>query len=166
MKTTHQARPFDGRHQQEALPERVHDAYKLPHKLHEPTVCPACGAVYHRGRWQWGPRPADAEEAVCSACHRTADHCPAGYLTIEGEFAAERRDELLHLMRHHETHERAEHPMERIMAIEEQGAKTIVTTTDLHLARDLGEALKSAFQGSLELKYSKEEHLLRAYWQR
>ena len=56
--------------------------------------------------------------------------------------------------------------MERIMAIDENAGKTLVTTTDIHLARDLGTALKAAFQGTLELKYSKEENLVRAYWQR
>lgn len=56
--------------------------------------------------------------------------------------------------------------MQRIMAIEDDSGKMIVTTTDIHLARDLGEALKAAFHGSLELKYSKEDNLLRAYWRR
>ncbi|WP_042303604.1 BCAM0308 family protein [Paraburkholderia kururiensis] len=161
-----QTRPFKAGSQEKLFPERGHDAYKLQHKLREPTVCPTCGAVYQEGRWQWGPRPSDADEVVCSACHRIADREPAGFVYIEGEFATQHRDELVHLLRHHEEHARAEHAMERIIAIEDESGKAIVTTTGVHLARDLGSALKAAFQGTLELKYSKDENLLRAYWRR
>lgn len=161
-----QTRPFKADSQEKIFPERGSDAYKLKRKLHEPTVCPTCGAVYHEGRWQWLQRPSSAEEVVCSACHRIADREPAGFLYIEGEFAPQHRDELIQLLRHHEAHARAEHAMERIIAIADDSGKTIVTTTDIHLARDLGEAIKAAFKGSLELKYSKDENLLRAYWRR
>ena len=30
--------------------EDEHDTYKLQGKLKEPTVCPTCGAVFHKGR--------------------------------------------------------------------------------------------------------------------
>lgn len=146
--------------------ERLNDAYKLPQKLHEPTVCPKCGAVYHLGRWQWLPRPPDAREIICTACHRIADEAPAGYVNIEGQFASTHRDELMQLLLHHEEFARKEHPMERIIAIEENTEHTVVTTTDVHLARNLASALKAAFQGSLQLNYSKDENLLRAYWRR
>ncbi|WP_262389657.1 BCAM0308 family protein [Cupriavidus campinensis] len=110
--------------------------------------------------------PPSAEEVVCPACHRIADREPAGFLNIEGEFAPQHREELVQLLRQHEARARATHVMQRIMAIEDDSGKMIVTTTDIHLARDLGEALKAAFHGSLELKYSKEDNLLRAYWRR
>ena len=35
------------------IQERVHDTYKIWGKLPEPTECPDCGAVWHKGRWQW-----------------------------------------------------------------------------------------------------------------
>lgn len=168
MKTHHQvqAQRAHASHYQPALPERLDDAYKLPKKLHEPTVCPKCGAVYHRGRWQWLARPDDAKEVLCSACHRIADDAPAGYIYIDGDFAASHRVELLRMIRQHEQKARAEHPMERIMDVEETLGQTIITTTGVHLARGLGVALSSVYHGSLDLKYSKEDNLLRAYWKR
>src|SRR5439155_27096784 len=36
------------------------DPYQARRKLKGSTVCPKCGAVYHHGRWQWGPRPDEA----------------------------------------------------------------------------------------------------------
>jgi hypothetical protein len=164
MKT--HATPFAPGGQKKLFPEQIQDTYQLKGKLHEPTVCPVCGAVYHTGRWQWIARPPQADEVRCTACHRIADGVPAGYLTIEGDFALQHRDELLKLLCHHVERALAEHPMERIIAIEDDGGRTTVTTTGVHLARDLGVALKSAFQGSLELHYGKDENLLRAHWQR
>ena len=40
--------------------EYQHDSYKMPGKLKEPTVCKSCGALYHKGRWTWGAKPAIA----------------------------------------------------------------------------------------------------------
>ena len=40
-----------------AQDEGVGDPYKLRRKLSEPTRCPACGAVYQEGRWQWMELP-------------------------------------------------------------------------------------------------------------
>jgi hypothetical protein len=41
-----------------------------------------------------------------------------------------------------------------------------VTTTDIHLARGIGDALHSAYKGELEYHYNKEENLLRVEWRR
>jgi NMD protein affecting ribosome stability and mRNA decay len=145
--------------------ERVHDAYKAKGKLHEPSVCSQCGAVFHEGRWQWLPVPADAHQETCPACHRIHDHFPAGFLSMKGEFFQSHRDEIMHLVRHHEQRERQEHPLQRIMAVEEKPGETLVTTTDIHLARDIGEALHHAYRGELEFHYNPEQNLLRVHWE-
>lgn len=145
--------------------ERVHDAYKLKGKLPEPTTCPQCGAVFHAGRWQWMEAPAGAHQEVCSACHRIHDHYPAGFLTLRGEFFRAHREEIMNLVHNHEKHERAEHPLKRIMAVEEEkDGATLVTTTDIHLARGIGEALHHAYQGDLQFHYNPEQNLLRVSW--
>jgi len=144
--------------------ERVHDAYKLKGKLPEPTVCPQCGAVFHEGRWQWMKAPAGAHQETCSACHREHDHYPAGYLTLQGVFFLTHRDEIMNLVRNEEKREKAEHPLKRIMSAEEKGGMTLVTTTDMHLARGIGEALHHAYKGELDYHYNPEENLLRVTW--
>jgi NMD protein affecting ribosome stability and mRNA decay len=146
--------------------ELVHDSYKTKRKLAEPTRCPDCGAVYRDGRWTWGAAPAGAEEARCPACHRVHDRFPAGYVTLSGEFVGTHRDEVLHLVRNREAAEKAEHPLQRIMAVEDSADGVLVTTTDTHLARGIGEAVHAAFKGELEFKYNKEENLLRVQWTR
>jgi len=146
--------------------ELVHDSYKAGHKLHEPTCCPDCGAVFQNGRWVWTAAPAAAHEARCPACHRIHDKFPAGFVTLKGAFLQAHREEILHLMRNHEAKEKAEHPLQRIMAIVEGDDGVTVTTTDTHLARDLAQSLHHAYKGELEFHYNKEDNLLRASWTR
>jgi len=148
------------------LQELVHDSYKAGRKLPEPTRCPDCGAVFLHGRWVWGAAPAGAHEERCPACHRIHDRFPAGFVALHGAFLGEHRDEILQLMRHHEAKEKAEHPLQRIMAIADSADGVTVTTTDTHLARDLAQALHKAYKGKLEFHYNKEENLLRATWSR
>ena len=70
----------------------------------------------------------------------------------------------MRLVHHHEQHERAEHPLQRIIAVEDHGDKVLVTTTDIHLARGIGEAVHHAYQGNLEFHYNPEQNLLRVHW--
>lgn len=146
--------------------EQVHDAYKAREKLPEPTVCPDCGAVYHGGRWTWCAAPQPAHQTRCPACRRIHDRYPAGYVTISGGFFAQHRDEVLNLVRNCEAREKAEHPMERIIAIEDQPEGTVVTTTSAHVARRIADGLHDAWKGSLDLHYNKQQELFRAHWKR
>jgi len=148
------------------LQEAEHDTYKTKGKLPEPTICPGCGAVFHDGRWQWLVKPKDAHQTNCPACHRVHDRFPAGYVSLAGDFLAAHEPEILQLIRHHETREKAEHPLQRIMAIEKTEHGILVTTTDIHLARGIGDAVHHAYQGELEFHYNPEQSLLRVNWNR
>jgi NMD protein affecting ribosome stability and mRNA decay len=150
----------------ELRPERFHDAYRADAKLPEPTVCPDCGAVFHGGRWTWGSTTAPAHETRCPACRRIHDRFPAGYLTIGGAFFAEHRDEILGLVRNREDVEKTQHPMERIIAIEEQDDGVLVTTTSAHVARRIADGLHDAWKGELERHYNEAQDLFRARWTR
>lgn len=148
------------------IQETRHDTYKARHKIPEPAVCPQCGAVFHDGRWQWMTKPAQAHEEMCPACHRIHDSFPAGFVAVEGAFFKAHREELLRLVRNEEAHAKAEHPLKRIMNIEDQDDRVLITTTDIHLARGIGEALHHAYQGELEYHYNEKENLLRVMWAR
>ena len=160
------------RHEQ-LLQELVHDSYKAGHKLAELTRCPDCGAIFSNGRWKRGALPEKAQspkagthEERCPACHRIHDNFPAGYVTLKGPFFTEHRVEVLARVRHCEQAEKSRHVLERIMAIEANSEGSLVTTTDTHLARRIGEALHNAFKGELDYQYNKEENLLRVTWTR
>ena len=148
------------------LQELVHDSYKAGRKLREPTVCPDCGAVFQHGRWTWASASAQAHRERCPACQRVHDKFPAGFVRLRGEFLGEHREEILHLLRNHEAKQKAEHPLQRIVAVVDEAEGVTVTTTDAHLARDLAQALHHAYKGELEFHYNKEDTLLRATWTR
>lgn len=142
------------------------DPYKARGHLHDPTVCPDCNATYHEGRWTWASGPADAPRAQCPACQRIRDRYPAGTVTLRGAFFAAHRDDVLHLVRNVEQREKKEHPLNRIMAIEDQGGAVVVSTTEVHLARAIGSAVHAAHKGEIDYAYDDEESRVRVTWER
>src|SRR6187397_1266867 len=109
------------------------DPYHPRKKLKEPTACERCGAVFHNGRWQWGPKPADAEEMLCPACRRIKDGCPAGIVLIGDRIVRQHKDDVIALARKEEAAEMAEHPLNRLAGIEQTEAGLVINTTDIHL---------------------------------
>ncbi len=167
MHTTNMPPGFHPVRRDQLRVEREHDTYKLQAKLPGTAVCPDCGAVFQKGRWQWSSRrPAGATEFVCAACHRIRDRFPAGFVRVDGPYFLDHQNALTALIRHHEAREKTEHPMARLIAIEPVDDGVLVSTTDIHLARDIGEALHHAHQGELEFHYNEGEKLLRVHWHR
>jgi NMD protein affecting ribosome stability and mRNA decay len=149
------------------IKEHEHDPYMTRSKPSEPSVCTECGVVFENGRWQWQPRrPEAAAELLCPACQRLRDRVPAGILTLSGDFFGEHRDEILNLVRNKVEAQRAQHPMKRLMQLEEQADATVITFTDRHLPRGVGEAIESAYEGELEIQYTEEAGIVRVYWRR
>jgi len=122
--------------------------------------------VYHKGRWHRAARPANATQHLCPACHRINDRAPAGYVTLAGAYMDGHGEDVLRLVRNEESREAQDHPLQRIMGIESRDGVVTVTTTDLHLARRIGDALRAAFHGELVIKYSPDEYLVRINWTR
>jgi hypothetical protein len=137
-------------------------------KLPDVAVCPDCGASYRKGRWTWEAAPADAQRQRCAACERAADRFPAGVVTAEGAFAAAHREDLIGLVRNVEQRERDEHPLKRVMRLEETSGGFVVETTDAKLARSLGRALHKAYAGTLDEPPTdaEPENLVRVRWTR
>lgn len=146
--------------------ERQHDSYHSRAKLSDSTVCPECGVVYAKGRWVWDDAPQGAEKSLCPACRRIADRFPAGQIEMKGGFFAGHRDEILNLVRNVEAKEKSHHPMERIMSIEHESGGALVSTTGIHLARGIGSALSSAYNGNVSVTYLDGENFVKVSWAR
>ena len=158
-------RTAGARHEQRMRPVRQ-DSYHDELKVAEPATCPRCHATYLRGRWTWHAAPEHALRTTCPACQRIEDDFPAGYVTIKGAFLAEHRDEILNVVMARAERARQEHPLQRIIGMQEISRGMLVTTTDGHLARGIGVALRDAFKGELDLAFSRDENLVRATWSR
>jgi hypothetical protein len=145
--------------------ERVHDAYQTTRKPREPSVCRVCSAVFKGGRWQWLESwPADSHPEICHACRRIRDNYPAGLVTMSGDFAKSHKVEVLNLARNEEQAERDQHPLHRIIKVEERPEAVVVSTTDIHLPKRIGQALHRAYKGRLELQYEKASCFVRVNW--
>lgn len=148
------------------IKEKRHDAYQERNKWPESTRCIDCGALFVNGRWTWQEAPTTSHEIICPACRRIADRYPAGYVEIKGSFFSEHRTEILNLIHNVEKQEKSEHPLERIMTLTTENDSPLITTTGLHLARRIGEALARAYKGELSIQYADAEESVRVHWQR
>ena len=148
------------------IKEKRHDPYQDKKKLSEPTVCPGCGAVYHKGHWSWAERPVGAHETSCPACQRIHDKVPAGFVSLGGAFYKQHQAEINKLIHNIVEREKESHPLNRIMEQTETDAGLEITTTDMHLPRDIGVALERAYEGELDFHYEDGEYQLRVSWQR
>jgi len=152
---------------QTAIADTGHDSYREREHFAEPTVCTGCHAVFHEGRWTWEKAPAGADQQVCPACRRIEDDYPAGVLTLSGRFFGQHRSEITNLIKNEANAESLEHPLHRIMDMEEgEAGELSITTTDVHLPRRIGEALHGAFHGELDYAYLDDETAVRVSWQR
>ena len=143
-----------------------HDPYQAKGKYREPTACPSCNAIFEHGRWKWGEAPPGGHRAICPACARVRDKLPAGLVTLSGEFFNAHRAELLQLARNTAESEGAEHPLHRIMSVDEAPDKAVIATCDVHSARRIGEALESAYDGELDVRFGEDEYAVRVHWTR
>ena len=143
----------------------VRDRYKVKRKLPEPTLCPGCGAVFKDGCWQWQELSV-AHEETCPACRRQHDNFPAGFVALSGGFVAAHEAAIFRIVLNQEEREKVENPLRRVMDIEKSSHGLLVTTTDVQLACDIGEALRQAFHGELYLNYSRQANRLQVNWRR
>lgn len=142
------------------------DAYREMAKRATPSQCPKCGVVFAAGRWTWQAVTGEAAQVRCPACIRIANRTPAGYVDLRGAFLAEHHDEIVNLIRNTEESEKGRHPLERIMRIAAKRDGTQVSTTGMHLARRIGDALCRAYSGELAVRYLEGDQIVQVVWQR
>src|SRR5579875_2586055 len=99
-------------------------------------------------------------------CVCTSRMSPQSVRNAARSFKSSHRQEIRNLIRHQEELEKAEHPENRLMKIEDAGEQLIVTTTDIHLPERIGKALRSAFHGELVLQYDEDGYFVRVNWHR
>ena len=81
-----------------------------------------------------------------------------------GSFAEAHKEEMLRLARHQEEVEKKEHPLNRIMSIEEDAEGITINTTDIHLPRRIGETIERAFHGKLAAHFEEDGYFVRVNW--
>ena len=148
------------------IKEKRKDTYMANNTLHELSLCTECGAIYTNGRWTWKEVEGTKFETICPACKRTTDRYPAGYIEIKGKFFSRHSNEISNLIKNTEKLEKTERPLERIMSLYSDKNKAILTTTGIHIARRIGEALFRSYQGAFNFQYADGDKSIRVYWER
>ena len=145
--------------------EDRHDPERNAGKLADPTVCPDCRAVFRQGRWRWNGEVEAAGSHRCPACRRINDHLPLGEIVLRGDFLRTHRDVIMACV--HSVCDRAylDHPLERLMEIDEDDDTIRIATTSAHLARAIGRAVKKGWEGALDLDTG-SQGLARVDWRR
>ncbi|HLF53411.1 BCAM0308 family protein [Flavobacterium sp.] len=146
--------------------DRRKDVYIDQIILKEPAICSKCNAVYSNGRWTWKISKQAVTKTTCPACRRISDNYPAGYVEIKGKFYLLHSTDILNLINNVERLEKTERPLERIISISESNDKTVITTTGIHIARRIGEALSRSYQGNYNFQYADGEKSIRVFWER
>lgn len=139
--------------------------YRRAAKAAGGLVCKDCGIIQHAGEWYFGAPPlARLTTGRCPACRRVADKYPAGTLRVPTSFLAGRQRDVLRLVRNIAAAEKLEHPLERLMTIEEADGHMVVTTTGIHLARALAHKLAKQFHRKPRFRYADGEELVFVEW--
>ncbi|OGW50836.1 MAG: hypothetical protein A2078_15570 [Nitrospirae bacterium GWC2_57_9] len=144
------------------------DAY-IPRGASQVSVCERCHAVYRNKRWYADEKMYDGtvkspgiSKILCPACLKIRDNFPGGIVTLKGSYVESHRQELLNLIRNEEDRARGFNPLERIISVRENGfGALIVSTTNEKLAQRLGRAIKKAFHGEVNYKWSHDNKLVR-----
>lgn len=139
------------------------DPYLSRHKPPAPASCPRCGLHFAEGRWQRGWAPEGARPYLCPACRRIEDNLPGGILTLH-DVPQHLKDQIIGLVRNVAAAENAEHPLNRVIAIDDADDGLVVRTTDIHLPRRIGEAVKHAHHGTLDMHFDDDGYFARVDW--
>lgn len=148
-------------------PSRVRQHYA------DDTVCTGCGAVVRNQRWTMDVPRAEAlvgagasEQVLCPACKKAKERLPEGILTLRGDYWPRHREDILNLIRNQEAEAREDNPLERILALREEGDSLIVETTNEKLAQKIGRSIEKAHKGQIEYQWGDGNQLVRVNWER
>jgi hypothetical protein len=117
----------------------------------DPAICSKCQAVWHKGKWSLHPltppeiqRRAIPIVILCPACKSDKEGNPTGILYLTGPFLAKNRAEILNLLHSAARIAAIKNPLERIIRIN----------------------VNKACGGTLDIRFSHVDKLVRVYWQR
>jgi hypothetical protein len=81
-------------------------------------------------------------------------------VTLRGDFAREHKEEMIRLARHQKEAEKKEHPLDRIISIEDDVQGIVINTTDI------GDVVNGAFHAEIEDNFEKDGYFVRVIWTR
>ena len=150
------------------------DPYLPAGGRHEMAICPTCKAIYQNKSWFYDEdlyrdkfQQETTHRVTCPGCQKVQDHYYEGVLTLEGEFLAQHREEIMTLLNRETERVARKNPLERVIQMVPEGNdRLIVETTTDRLAQRLGKAVYRAYKGNLDFRWSHMNKFVRVYWSR
>ncbi len=84
---------------------------------------------------------------------------------MTGKLVGEHKDDIVQLARHQEQSEKADHPLNRIIDVDDKVPERLeISTTDIHLPHRIANAMKHAYKGTVTEHYDEGEYFVRVNW--
>lgn len=153
---------------------KVDDPYLPWGGRHEIAICTTCKAIYQNKRWffneelyrQYFGRET-TNRVTCPSCKKIQDRYFEGVLTLEGEFFAQHREEIITLLNRESGRVSGKNPLDRVIKMIPEGdRRLVVETTTEKMAQHLGRAVYRAYKGDLDFRWSHMNKFVRVYWTR
>ncbi|WKZ29384.1 MAG: hypothetical protein QY323_01490 [Patescibacteria group bacterium] len=153
-------------------------------KMSSAQLCDRCDAVWYDGHWHTAPGLAAMLRAkkkaakgakktmLCHECH-VAVHGPRdpkqaryeGQLILDGLDDVKEKAEILATIRNFAKRQLRRDPEDRVVAIDDRGARVVVTTTVNQTAVSMGKAVAASHKGGdLKISWSKTDLPARVRW--
>jgi NMD protein affecting ribosome stability and mRNA decay len=137
-------------------------------RLHEPTVCARCGAVFLRKTWRHNHALNDeqierSEWGFCPACLQVAQQQGQGRVVIKGAALSQSRNAIEQRIQNVAKRASKTQPERRLVSIDARDGELEIVTTSQKLAHRLAHELKKAFGGRVAYNWNDDGTLL-ARW--
>jgi NMD protein affecting ribosome stability and mRNA decay len=138
-------------------------------KLHEPTVCSGCGAVFIRKTWRSDHKLthemlAQAEWRRCPACEQVGRQEGQGRIVASGTGVSAQRDLIRRRIENVAARAKLSQPERRLVSIDSRGDGIEVLTTSQKLAHRIVHELKKVLGGKTSYAWN-DDGTLFATWQ-
>lgn len=138
------------------------------------VICPDCNSVFFDKAWHHNleedikhiKRFKNLKFKICPACRMKKDRVFEGELviTLQKEKLGEKK-EIMNVIKNSDEQAQSHDPMDRVLWIENKNNEIRVLTSENQLAVRIGKKLKSSFKGgTLEIRHSHQEDVIRVYW--
>ncbi|MFH1709873.1 MAG: BCAM0308 family protein [bacterium] len=154
--------------------ELLRDPYITAKGLPEPSICPACNAVYHRKHWRFNDKllaeakkNKDVQYHKCPADRKIEDKYAMGKVSLTGSFVTEHMDELMNVIKSEERRAKENNPLDRLIFVDKRNGGIYAETTSDALAMRIGHHLKEAYKGGEEnFKFRRGDKFVEIDWSR
>jgi hypothetical protein len=134
------------------------------------VVCPVCGAIEAKKRWQWDGEVKESIRKehslrICPGCEAIKNQWVEGEITLKNRIINLVPNQIEEMMKNIEERERHNDPRNRILKIKKTKTFWKVYTTSVYLAQRIGKELEKSFVSKVTYKFLREDKHVDVVWE-